>query len=133
MTENPILIERIVDAVNEVEADYEAAVEVIRNLKRRMNQLERRISQEESEQSLKDLNSLRTVTNSLHAFTDSQILKSKKAWNRYVELECDCKAQGAMLAQLGQLHIACKNTEQLAADLLCFSLGHLKQTNTVDK
>lgn len=133
MNENQILIERIETAVNEIEADYEAAVEVVRSLKERMNQLEQRISQKKGEHSLKDLNSLRASTNSLYKFADSQILKSKRAWDRYRELEKGCKAQEAMLAQLSQLRIACKKTEQLAADLLCFSLGHLKQTSVLEK
>ncbi len=133
LNENQVLVERIETAVNEIEADYEAAVEVVRNLKEKMNHLEQRISQKNDAQSLKDLNSLRASTNSLNQFADSQILKSKRAWDRYRELEKDCKAQGAMPAQLSQLRIACKKTEQLAADLLCFSLGHLKQTSVLEK
>jgi len=129
LNENQVLVERIEAAANEIEADYETAVEVVRNLKQKMNHLEQRISQDNGEQSLKDLNSLRASTDSLDQFVDSQILKSKRAWERCRELENDCKAQGASPAQLSQLSIVCKKTEQLAADLLCFSLGHLKQTS----
>jgi hypothetical protein len=94
-----------------------------------MNELERRISQKKPEENQEDMNHLRSAIDSLDRLTDSQIMKSKETWKKYEELKADCEMQTLQPPQLVELQILCKKTEQLAADLLCYSLGFLKQKN----
>jgi cell division septum initiation protein DivIVA len=117
---------RIKNATRDIQEDYENALRTVVKLKQKMNELEQRIGQKKREDT-KDLNSLRSAADSLDRLTDSQILMSKKAWKTYEEMEHACRAQALQLPQLHELRILCKKTEQLAADLLCYSLGRLKQ------
>ncbi|HML02594.1 MAG TPA: hypothetical protein VK487_04380 [Candidatus Bathyarchaeia archaeon] len=50
--------------------------------------------------------------------TDSQILRSKKGWKEYRELENYCKQFALHSAELDNLKVVCKKMEELAADLL---------------
>lgn len=132
MTEIAELRVRVENATRNVEEDYKRAVETVGILKERMNELEQRISQKKREEADEDLNSLRFTIKSLDTLTDSQIQKNKEAWEKYEELKRDCEMQTLRVTQLDELRILCKKTEQLAADLLCYSLGHFKQKKPID-
>jgi len=121
---------RIEDATRKVREDYEKALETVGTLKEKMNELEQRIGQKKPEEARADMASLRSAVDSLERLTDSEILKSKAAWKKYEELKLDCEVHAFALSQLDELRILCKRTEQLAADLLCYSLGLLRQKNT---
>lgn len=130
MTETDELRVRIENATRNVKEDYETALKTVGTIKANMNELEQRISQKKPAQAGEDMNSLRAAIYSLDKLTDSQILKSKEAWKKYEELKRDCEIQNPASPQLDELRTLCKKTEQLAADLLCYSLGLLKQKNT---
>jgi len=132
LTENGTLLGRIENATKNVKKDYETALKTVGTLKAKMNELEQRISKKKPAQTEEDLNSLRAAIHSLDRLTDSQILKSKEAWKKYEELKRICETQNPAAPQLDELQTLCKKTEQLAADLLCYSLGLLKQKNTED-
>jgi hypothetical protein len=129
LTEPDDLRARIENAKRNVKEDYERTLETVVTLKEKMNELEQRISQKKPEEAKEDLNSLRYAIESLDRLTDSQILKSKEAWKKYRELEHNCKTQTLESTQLNELQKLCEKTEQVAADLLCYSLGLLKRKN----
>jgi uncharacterized protein with PhoU and TrkA domain len=106
--------------------DYKKALKTVKELKNMMNQLERNISQKEQAGTDGDLSALDLTLKRLNRFSDSLILRSKKAWKEFRKLERDCKLYGLEPVQLDDLLIACKKTEELAADLLCYSLAQFK-------
>jgi hypothetical protein len=121
---------RIENASRNVKEDYEKALETIGTLKEKMNELEQRIGQKKPEEAIGDMASLRSAIDGLERLTDSEIQKSKVAWKKYEELKHDCELHALAPPQLDELRILCKRTEQLAADLLCYSLGLLRRKNT---
>lgn len=127
MTESDKLRVRIENTTRDLEADYQRTLKTVARLKENMNSLEQRISQEKPEEAQEDMNTLRSERESLDKLTDSLILKSKEAWKKHEELNQRCKTQSLKLSQLDELQTTCKKTEQLAADLLCYSLGILEQ------
>lgn len=129
MTETDKLLVHIENATRKVKEDYETALKTVAKTKEKMNELERRISQKKPEENQEDLNHLRSAIDSLDRLTDSQIMKSKETWKKYEELKRDWEMQTLQPPQIDRLRILCKKTEQLAADLLCYSLGFLKQKN----
>lgn len=127
LTESDKLRVRIENTTRDLEADYQRTLKTVARLKENMNSLEQRISQEKPEEAQEDMNTLRSERESLDKLTDSLILKSKEAWKKHEELNQRCKTQSLKLSQLDELQTTCKKTEQLAADLLCYSLGILEQ------
>ena len=130
MIETDELGTRIENATRNVKEDYEKALGTVGMLKEKMNELEQRIGKEKPEEASGDMASLRSAIDSLERLTDSEILRSKAAWKKYEELKHECEKNALAPPQLEELRTLCKRTEQLAADLLCYSLGLLKQKNT---
>jgi hypothetical protein len=130
LTETDELGVRIEIVTRNVREDYEKALGTVGMLKEKMNELEQRIGQEKPEEAREDVASLRSAIDSLERFTDSEILKSKEAWKKYEELKRECENRSWAPDQLDELRSMCKRTEQLAADLLCYSLGLMKQKST---
>jgi len=120
----------IEDVMRNVKEDYEKALETVGTLKGKMNELEQRIGRKKPEEARGDMASLRSAIGGLERLTDSEILKSKATWKKYEELKHDCELHALAPPQLDELRILCKRTEQLATDLLCYSLGFLRQKNT---
>jgi hypothetical protein len=67
----------------------------------------------------------------LDAFTDFLILESARAKTKCERLERECKLQAFEPTGLKDLKILCNQKEQLAKDLLCYSLGHLKRQKPI--
>jgi hypothetical protein len=127
LTETGGLRLRIENATRDVKEEYERTLETVGKLKEKMNELEGRISREKPKEAGEDLNSLRSAMESLDGLTDSQILKSKEAWKKYEELKHDCEMRTSAPPELDELRILCRKTEQMAADLLCYSLGFVRR------
>jgi len=70
-------------------------------------------------------------TERLDAFTDFLILESARAKSKCDRLERECKLQAFEPAGLKDLKALCNQKEQVAKDLLCYSLGHLRRRNSV--
>jgi ABC-type uncharacterized transport system fused permease/ATPase subunit len=111
---------RIEETETQIQRDYRKTLEKVQKLKNHMNKLEQETPKT---QGLKALNS---VINRLNRLTDSQIMRSKKAWKEYRKLEQECKQCSLYAVQLDNLRAICKKTEELAADLLCYSLARFK-------
>lgn len=122
---------RIEKVRSQTERDYKKALKTVEKLKNKMNILERNISEKEQTETNEYLNSLESTIKRLNRFTDSQILRSKKAWGEYRKLEHDCKLYGQKPVQLDDLVIVCRKMEELAADLLCYSLARFKLAKQV--
>ncbi len=118
---------RIENATRDVEKSYRKTLEKVNRLKEKMNKWEQRANTNSGAKTRKEFDSLNFAIESLNRLTDSQILRSKKAWNKCKKLEQDGKQRRSELPELDNLRAWCKKTEELAADLLCYSLGHLKQ------
>jgi len=106
-----------------IKENYEVDVRTVGELKGRMNELELEMSKKENMEN-KD-GCLAFARKELNRLTDSTILRSKEAWKKYEALKQDCETQAFESAQLDELWMWCKKAEQLAADLLCYSLGAL--------
>ena len=118
---------RVEIVTRSVREDYEKAITTVETLKKKMNELEHRISQKRPEETNGDRASLKSAIDNLERFTDHEILKSKEAWEKYEELKRECVDSSLWRDQLEGLQSMCKRTEQLATDLLCYSLGLVKK------
>jgi hypothetical protein len=94
----------------------------VQKLKNKMNELEQRTPK------TRDLKALESAIKRLNKLTDSQILRSKKAWEEYRKLQQESKHCESCPVQLDNLRAVCKKTEELAADLLCYSLARFEQS-----
>ena len=112
---------RIEETGKQIQEDYRKALGKVQKLKNKMNELEQ---QTPNNQNAKALDS---AIRRLNRLTDSQIMRSKRAWEEYRKLEQECKQQSLCTVQLDSLRASCKKTEELAADLLCYSLARFKQ------
>lgn len=113
---------RIEETGRQIQRDYRRTLEKVQKLKNKMNKLE--------QHSLKtqDLRALDSTIKRLNGLTDSQILRSKKAWKEYRKLEQECNQCVFYPVQLDNLRAICKKTEELAADLLCYSLARFEKS-----
>ena len=98
------------------------ALDEIKRLKETMTGLEKKISQEG--ESSAHTGALKSESDKLNRLSDSLILKSKEAWQKYAELKRVCKAEEVEPPLLDGVRLRCSKIEQIAADLLCYSLGH---------
>ena len=112
---------RIEEARRQIERDYGKTLEKLQKLKDEMNRLEQRTQ-------VQSLKALDLAIKRLNRLTDSQIKRSKKAWEEYRKLEQECEQCLSYPVQLENLRVICKKTEGLAADLLCYSLARFKQS-----
>jgi hypothetical protein len=127
LAETGELRSRIEIEMRNIKEEYENALGTVGLLKEKMNDLEQRIEQKKPEEAREDMAFLRSAIDSLERFTDFEILKSKEAWKKYEELKRECIDHALAPNQLDELQVMCKRTEQLAADLLCYSLGLIKK------
>jgi len=113
-------------AREQTESEYAEALKAVERLKNKMNDLEQGGSKNDQTAATSNSNSLDLAIESLNELTDSQILRSKKAWKEYRKLETHCKQYVLQPVELDNLRTLCKRMEELAADLLCYSLGRFK-------
>ena len=113
---------RIEETRRQIQRDYRKTLEKVQKLKNKMNELEQHTPKTQ------DLKALDSAIKRLNRLTDSQIQRSKKAWIEYKKLEQECKQRALCPVQLDNLRAICKKTEELAADLLCYSLARFEQS-----
>lgn len=86
---------------------------------------------ESYEKTLETVNVLKNETtdnaDKLDTFTDFLILETARDKKRYESLERECKLESFEPARLKDLKTLCDQKEQLAKDLLCYSLGRLRR------
>ncbi len=122
---NPVELQ-IEQAVNNLKRGYTRALKTVKRLKGRINELERSRAEEGTVENDALSVELNSAVGRLDAFVDSWILEVKGAWNTYRILE---ELEGHKEHDVGRLKTLrdlCEESEQLAKDLLCYSLAHLK-------
>lgn len=122
---------RIEKAKRNIEKSYSKTLKDVAKLKKKINELELSISQKEHAKTSGNLDALNFAMESLNKLTDSQILRSEKAWKKLKNLEHNCKRFTFEPAGLDDLRVLCKKTEEFAADLLCYSLAHFKRESAL--
>lgn len=122
MTEKVDFEIRVASAIRETRENYDSAMVAVERLKEEMNRLERRITDGSMGENAGDMAALSALTRSFNELTDSQILESRRAWQRYEELKREDDTP-----RLSEFYDACQRTQQLAADLTCYSLGNPKR------
>ncbi len=123
---NPVEL-KIEQAVNDLRRGYARALKTVRRLKGRINKLERSRAEEGSMENCALSGELESAVDQLDAFVDSWILEVKDAWNRYRTLEKEfATVKKIDPKRLNALKDLCEQSELLAKDLLCYSLGHLR-------
>jgi vacuolar-type H+-ATPase subunit I/STV1 len=113
---------RIEETGRRIQKDYRKTLEKVQELKNKMNEIEQHNTK------TRGLKALDSAIKRLNKLTDSQILRSKKAWEEYRKLEQESKQCALHPFQLDNLRAICKKTEELAADLLCYSLARFEQS-----
>jgi hypothetical protein len=113
---------RIEETGRQTQGDCRKTLQKVQRLKNKMNELE------QHNPKTRDSKALDSAIKRLNKLTDSQILRSKKAWEEYRKLEQESKQRALHPVQLDNLRTICKKTEELAADLLCYSLARFEQS-----
>ncbi len=122
---NPVELE-IERAVNSLKRGYARALKTVKILKGGINELERSRAEEGSVENEALRVELDSAAGRLDAFVDSWILEVKGAWNTYRILEELSGQKEHDVGKLKTLRDLCDESEQLAKDLLCYSLAHLR-------
>lgn len=126
MTEVVELQSQIGNATREIEKSYKKALKSIEKLKEKINELELSISQKGNAEK-SDIDELNSEKENLNTISDSLILKSERNWEEYKKLKHACKVCAVEPAGLDDLRLQCKKSEELATDLLCYSLARFKR------
>lgn len=130
LTETRKLQTRINLAIKDVRKGWRASTRTVKTLKNRINELELgafdkgRIRGAYAEE-------LNSAIEELDKFTDSVISDSAKAWEKYRGIRQECEILGFEPTGTERLRTLCAEYEQLAKDLLCYSLGHLRQASHI--
>jgi hypothetical protein len=96
----------------------------IKAIKDEMLDLEKKISVRERDERVYLQGLLRKKSNELNDLSDSIVLMSREAWVKFNNLAQRCESEEADPSLLEPIRVLCKRIEVIAADLLCFSLGH---------
>lgn len=122
---------KIEETINSLERSYAEAVKTVNMLKGRINMLEQARVSENSVESHPLRMELDSAVDRLDRFIDSWILEVKDAWSMYRMLEEELlAAKGSDFEKLSVLKNLCGQSEQLAKDLLCYSLAHLRRAES---
>jgi len=118
---------RVASAIRETRENYDATMVAVERVKEEMNRLERHITDGGMGENAGDVAALNALTSRFNELTDSQILESKRAWQKYEELKREGDTQAIEVPRLSEFYDACQKTQQFAADLTCYSLGNPKR------
>ena len=118
---------RIEKATKDSERSYNETIKHILELKDRINKLETIISDEGNAENREELRELNFLEEKLNSSVDALILGSEAEWEDYRKLEQECKIRELNPARLEAFKAVCMKTEELAKDLLCYSLGRLRR------
>ena len=129
MTQATKLETRIELAIRDFRRNHRKAVRTVTFLKRKINDLELSVSQEDCARAEDDKKKLNALIERLDGFVDSVISESARTREQCERLKHECKMQEFDPVTVENLETSCKETEQLAKDLLCYSLGHFRKAS----
>ena len=115
------------------ERSYDRMLRRMKRLKDRLNALEQTVGQDKGYGGVDRMKALDSALESLSKLSDSLIIKSKKAWQTYDRLEHKYRVGKYELTRLDDVRDLCTRTEDAAADLLCYTLGCLRQKANLSK
>jgi hypothetical protein len=115
------------ETAGDMENDSKRRLRAIKKLNDRLNALDQVTGLCEGSKSINHMKALEAAVESLNRLSDSLIIQSKRAWQTYARLEHKCSAAGLDPTVLDKVRVLCKKTEAMAADLLCYTLGRLRQ------
>lgn len=125
---NPAQLKRQIEkAIQDLRRDYTKTMSLVASLKKKVNDFELKISGNSSKSDDVNREKLSLAVNELDKFIDSVIAKAAKTQQRCEELKLECLTQSHQPVELKELLSLCSENEQLAKDLLCYSLGRLNK------
>lgn len=128
MEELDKLRETIEKTTRETEREFVDTSGKVSEVKNYMNELEQCISRKNGIGTSQDLKNLDSAIRLLNTLTNSQISRSKEAWEEYRKLERDCAQHASLSIQMDKYRAVCQRMGQLAADLLCYSLARFESS-----
>jgi len=122
----------------QLEAEIETTIEDLRRiygktlsavafLKKRINDLELNVTERGSVPADQNGGELSSAVEELDEFIDSVILQAARTREKCEKLKQECAVQSFEPIRLRDLLSSCLENEQLAKDLLCYSLGRLRK------
>ena len=129
MTEAAQIEARIELAINDLKGRCKIAVRRIALLKKKINRLELSLSQRNCTRTEADVEKLNALTARLDGLVDSVISESVKAGQKCEHLKQMCRTRKLDSLKLEDLEASRKEMEQLAKDLLCYTLGHFRSSS----
>jgi len=119
--------------IRDMRISYRRTVKTVASLKKKINDLELRISERGYAQPHPQLEKLNSAVERLDRFVDSVIVESARTKENCEGLKRMCDMQTVKPTQLKDLLTLRQENEQLAKDLLCYSLGRLRRTESTSK
>jgi len=126
LTEIAELQNQIETAIKDLEKNRKKAAKTVAFLKKKINDLELSINDESCAKTDAGMERLNSAIERLDRFVDSVILENARVISECERLERECRALAFECARLESLKTLCQEFEQLAKDLLCYSLGHIR-------
>ena len=125
MTDIAELQGRIERTTEKLRVSYDETMKAVKELKEKMRMMELAICRGETDEARQVIIGLNSASTNLNNLTSSLISTNMRAWEQYRGYEVDCEKRGLKSSKLAELRTQCEKTEELATDLLCYSLGHL--------
>lgn len=129
MTEAAQIEAQVELATKDMKRSHGIAVRSIAALKMKINDLEQSLSLGSFAPTKADMKKLDALTARLDRLVDSVISESARAKRKLERLKQECRTQAIDSVKVENLETAYKETEQLAKDLLCYSLGHFRSSS----
>jgi len=114
-------------AIEDLRRNYEKTLRIVTSMKKRINDLELNISEKGSVRADSNRGKLNSAVEELDEFIDSVISQTARTREKCEKLKQECAVQSFEPIRLKELLTLCLENEQLAKDLLCYSLGHLRK------
>jgi SPX domain protein involved in polyphosphate accumulation len=118
---------QIETTIEDLKRNYAETLSSIASLKKKVNNLEQKTSENDSTHYNANREKLSLAVNELDQFIDSVISQTAKTRQKCERLKLECSMQSLEPVGLKELLSLCSENEQLAKDLLCYSLGRLNK------
>jgi len=118
---------KIETTIQNLRHNYAKTLSSVASLKEKVNNLELRISENSSKNDDANREKLSLAVDELEKLIDLVIAQAAKTKQRCEKLKLECSMQPHEPSGLKELLSLCSENEQLARDLLCYSLGRLNR------
>jgi phage shock protein A len=118
---------QIETAIEDLGQNYTKTLSSVASLKKKVNDLELKTNDNGSTRDDTNRQKLNLAVNELDQFIDSVVSRAAKTRHTCEKLKLECSVQSHEPVGLKKLLSLCSENEQLAKDLLCYSLGRLNK------